>query len=489
MLENSRDWSGATWSPDGTRLAFAREGDIFIASADGDGVIRLTGGNGPELAPSWLPGGRRLMFLRGGAWWTIRTDGSDATPLGLKAEEVGVLSPDGTKMALPRWDPDPAKWGLYIVDLSTPGLPEVMVAQGGAGFPAWSPDGSRITFVRYTENGGGSDVWIVNVDGSGERLLHGEFGVSHYETSWSPSGDRIAVTRQVGWDESTDIYTMAADGTDLRRVTSSDADEHVLDWGVAPACDIYGSAGDDVIRASEDRETICAGAGDDRILAPGDGDLVIGGPGIDRLDFRNAATGITVDLRAAKAEQATVLGVETILGTAYDDVVRGDDDRNAIHTYGGNDVLFGRDGDDTLSGGLGDDLLRPGIGGDDIIGGDGLDAVSYVDAPSRVRLNLGNSLGYGQDDIDIIVHVEKAIGSAHDDMIIGGDGHNVLKGGDGEDTLQGQAGPDDLYGGDERDFLYGDAGSDTINGADGRDYGDGGEGDDRCLATEQVVAC
>jgi len=41
------------WSPDGTRLVFIREGNLWVVSADGSGARRLTNDGVPNTAPAW----------------------------------------------------------------------------------------------------------------------------------------------------------------------------------------------------------------------------------------------------------------------------------------------------------------------------------------------------------------------------------------------------------------------------------------------------
>jgi Tol biopolymer transport system component len=69
-LENCRN---PDWSPDGSKLVFACQWDIYISDADGGGLTNLTGGlTDPEDSdpwwpadkyPKWVPGGERIAFI------------------------------------------------------------------------------------------------------------------------------------------------------------------------------------------------------------------------------------------------------------------------------------------------------------------------------------------------------------------------------------------------------------------------------------------
>ena len=56
-----RDQSPA-WSPDGRRIAFASNGDIYVMDADGGNQRRLTTGGVNDGVPSWSPDGCRIAF-------------------------------------------------------------------------------------------------------------------------------------------------------------------------------------------------------------------------------------------------------------------------------------------------------------------------------------------------------------------------------------------------------------------------------------------
>ena len=90
--------------------------------------------------------------------------------------------------------------------------------------PAWSPDGSRISYiVAHDEKRGnrsGHEAWVVSADGSGRYRLAGDFAGS----SWSPDGHRIAyVTRKKNLREANtgQLYIAEADGSQRRYVSET----------------------------------------------------------------------------------------------------------------------------------------------------------------------------------------------------------------------------------------------------------------------------
>jgi hypothetical protein len=75
--------------------------------------------------------------------------------------------------------------------------------------PSWSPDGTRIAYE------GGSHVWVMNADGSGQTELTS--GTQDIDPAWSPDGTQIAFARPSsnGWN----LFVMNADGSALQRVS------------------------------------------------------------------------------------------------------------------------------------------------------------------------------------------------------------------------------------------------------------------------------
>ena len=89
------------WSPQGNKLAVisdqntSSQGDIFVMSTDGSDVAQITNHPSLESGVDWSPDGSRLVFARQSQIWTIQADGTN---------EVQLTT--GTDKAEPLWSPD-----------------------------------------------------------------------------------------------------------------------------------------------------------------------------------------------------------------------------------------------------------------------------------------------------------------------------------------------------------------------------------------------
>ena len=108
---------------------------------------------------------------------------------------------------------------------------------------------------------------------------------------------------------------------------------------------------------------------------------------------------------------------ENIIGSAFDDVLTGNDEANVLTGGDGDDELVGNGGDDTLKGGAGEDELKGGAGDDTLEGGAGPDELDGGDAPdptasatdrSTAAMNAGNTLSYASSDAGVSVNLVTA---------------------------------------------------------------------------------
>jgi TolB protein len=240
--------SGATWSPDGKRIAYSRararaageECDLYVMKADGTHVRRLRHDGWCSDNPAWSPDGRRLAFHRRQpgvdgktSIWTINVDGTDLRRLTGGDLDLGpTWSADGTTIAFVH-----GLHGIWLVDADG-GNERQLTTHEEDDQPNWSPDGEWIAFSRedgaYQGSTGSTRFWIdicvIRPDGSDLRRLTRHAGVNFSPAS-SPDGKRIVFQSDRAHEDLFDIYVMNADGTRQKRLTRSGYTDWP-DWGV-----------------------------------------------------------------------------------------------------------------------------------------------------------------------------------------------------------------------------------------------------------------
>ena len=70
LTASDKPASDPQWSPDGRRIAFVRDEEIWVVEADGSRLTKVVGKPGGGRAPRWSPDGHRLAFLSRRRGWT-----------------------------------------------------------------------------------------------------------------------------------------------------------------------------------------------------------------------------------------------------------------------------------------------------------------------------------------------------------------------------------------------------------------------------------
>ena len=191
--------------------------EIKSVNIDGTDLRRLTSNSRMDNYPVWSPDGTRIAFIRdirkrysgrGRTLFTMAPDGSEARPLTLGIDDVGI---DDVAMRPPVWSPngdylafvgedDGGRWdAIYTVRADGSGLTRVSDTVSA---PSWSPDGTRLAFAAI--DGEGVSLFIATPDGSDRvkvvpimedvvylYVYHQTYYSATFLVSWSPAGDHI----------------------------------------------------------------------------------------------------------------------------------------------------------------------------------------------------------------------------------------------------------------------------------------------------------
>ena len=91
---------------------------------------------------------------------------------------------------------------------------------------AWSPDGRYIAF--QSEQSGNDEIWIMHLDGTGQRNLTNHPAGDGGSPAWSPDARKIAFTSIR--DFNLEVYVIDVDGANPTRLTEDDATDGWPSW-------------------------------------------------------------------------------------------------------------------------------------------------------------------------------------------------------------------------------------------------------------------
>lgn len=248
LTKNSYMNTDPAWSPDGSKVLFLTglnpldsaysvsdllsgkgssgiDKSIYVMNADGSGKIRLPL---PEdicipSSPTWSPDGTRILFscLRSivksmdwDAFYEQEDEYMDATlqayndqPAIALYVELYVMDADGKNMT------------LISQDALAMGYGDMDLAASKSAVPAWSPDGSRISYVSFNDTG--ATMVVANADGSNKQVVKEMDSKNVNAISWSPDSSLLLFTISDKSNSSIsnyEIYVMKVDGTLLTKV-------------------------------------------------------------------------------------------------------------------------------------------------------------------------------------------------------------------------------------------------------------------------------
>ncbi|HEY0600924.1 M10 family metallopeptidase C-terminal domain-containing protein [Brevundimonas sp.] len=491
----------------------ALAGDDLVLGGDGDDTV--TAGVGADRLYGGL-GADRLEGDSGDQLWgedgndTLVAVGSAATASILLAGAAGVDTAvlRGVSAQL---DLATGVGSVGSTVISASGLENVVVEGAGAGMRTVSGNGAANalsvgalgdgTFGVTFDGRGGNDVLTgggagdVLIGGAGLDVLYGRGGADSLEGDagdqlYGEDGDDTLVV--LGSAVTTSIVVSGAGGVDtaILRGASTTANlatgvgtvgstglslsgvENVVVEGVGAGMRnvtgnsaanrmSVGSLGDD----GSLNVTFDGASGDDVLSGGAGDDVLIGGTGIDTADYSGAAAAMRAQLNTGVTAYDgdggtdTLSGFENLTGSAFDDILIGDNatnvlmgglGRDTIIGLGGNDVIHGGTGlANQLQGGLGNDTYYVDVRGDSVVemAGEGVDTVITTAVQINLSANVENLTYAGTGTFT-------GVGNALGNTIRGGLLRDTLIGGGGNDIIFGGAGAaNNVFGGQGDDYF------------------------------------
>lgn len=228
----------ATWSPDRRQLAYARDGIVVLDTVENRSTVFVRG-EGLSM-PAWDPAGTHLAYSDGLSLW-LTSLGRVAPerihvpailgPVDLTWSPSSVLAFEGVNLDCSQAIRCVSTGSSEIWTIHADGTTLRRVTKvGHAENPKWSPDGSRLLFVRRPPTGDGpAELWTVEASGKSARRLPSPGGV--IAADWSPDGTRLAVISQGSRAGTLQLWIGRSDGSELRRVGPAFEGTHAsIDW-------------------------------------------------------------------------------------------------------------------------------------------------------------------------------------------------------------------------------------------------------------------
>jgi Tol biopolymer transport system component len=193
LTRDSKEFAyGFSASPDGRRIAYHKNYQVYLADFDGTHAEKIETGHPFNFVPQWSPDGGHLLLLSGEHYnchpYVVRADGTGLRKLADRGGYRGVIE------------------FLDVPDFHG----------GSSDVPVWAADGKSIFYTANVD--GNVELFGVTLeDAASQRLTHAPEGSLHYHPAPAPDGKRLLFgSKREGVRH---LYTMSLDDRSERRLT------------------------------------------------------------------------------------------------------------------------------------------------------------------------------------------------------------------------------------------------------------------------------
>ena len=254
-------------SPDGELVTYSAKIDlinheygIFVCSNTGKNARRLIPTNKSGFNPGWTPDGSKIIFWSqvgtSASEYTLNSINKDGTNLTLLSGEktnlmfsVPSVSSSGTMaFSTNQGYGNPINSaGIYLFNPSNQKLERIIPLESGKFYesPAFSPDGSKIAYLRITRPNGEYKlievmIWDINtkistilvaVNASGTKEYNFPDPGNQVNLAWSSDGSKIIFNVPEG-DLTSHLYVVNSNGSNLKKITNgTKTTDFKVSWG------------------------------------------------------------------------------------------------------------------------------------------------------------------------------------------------------------------------------------------------------------------